>query len=122
MLALFLLSVAVQYNDPDPVRWMAIYGAAAIVCVFEIRRRTPLWLPAGVAAIALLWGAIGMGYASHSDALGQMFAHWEMKNIHIEEERELYGLTIVTVWMVAVGIAGWRRRTRRGESSGPAVS
>ena len=31
MCALFLLSVVVQWNDPDPLRWMAIYGAAFVV-------------------------------------------------------------------------------------------
>src|SRR6185436_18072219 len=109
MLPLFLLSVAVQYNDPDPIRWMAIYGAAAVVCVLEIRRRTPRWLPLVVAGVALAWAILGIGYLSHSDALGQMFAQWEMKNVHVEEERELYGLTIVTAWMLAVAIAVWRR-------------
>ena len=31
MLAVFILCIAVQYNDPDPGIWMLIYGLAAIV-------------------------------------------------------------------------------------------
>ena len=31
----FLLFAVVQYNDPDPVRWMAIYLAAALCCALE---------------------------------------------------------------------------------------
>ena len=34
-LAAFLFSVAVQFNDPDPLRWVAVYGAAAIVCLLQ---------------------------------------------------------------------------------------
>ena len=28
MALLFCLSIAVQYNDPDPIAWVCIYGAA----------------------------------------------------------------------------------------------
>ena len=28
----FVLSVLVQYNDPDPGRWVLMYGAAALIC------------------------------------------------------------------------------------------
>ena len=52
MLPLFVLSVVVQYNDPDPIRWMSIYGAAAVVCGLELRRKTPLWLPLDAALAA----------------------------------------------------------------------
>jgi hypothetical protein len=111
MLLMFLLSVAVQYNDPDPIRWMSVYGAAAVACVLEIRRKTPLWLPLVLALVAFIW-ALSIGYVSHNDAVAAMFAQWEMKNIHVEETREMYGLTIVWVWMLAVAVAWWVRRTR----------
>lgn len=46
MVPLFLLAVAVQWNDPDPVRWMAIYGAAFGVClVVALSRPLPLAAP-----------------------------------------------------------------------------
>ena len=51
MLAMFVFSVAVQYNDPDPLPWMAIYAAAAVVCGFEIRRKTPLLAPVVVSML-----------------------------------------------------------------------
>jgi hypothetical protein len=113
MLPLFLFSVAVQYNDPDPIRWMAIYGIAAVVCGLELWRRTPTWLPAVVMLIAVAW-AIGIGYGAHADAVRHMFDQWEMKNVHVEEAREQYGLTIVAAWMLAVTIAAWRRARRTG--------
>lgn len=111
MLPLFLFSVAVQYNDPDPVRWMSIYGAAAVVCALELWRKTPVWLPALLVLVAVVW-AITIGYGAHADAVRHMFDQWEMKNVHVEEAREQYGLTIVAVWMLAVTAAAWRRRRR----------
>ncbi len=30
MAALFLIAAALQYNDPDPLRWLAVYGLAAL--------------------------------------------------------------------------------------------
>lgn len=31
---LFILFAAVQYNDPDPIHWMALYLFVAAVCGF----------------------------------------------------------------------------------------
>jgi hypothetical protein len=106
---MFAFSVAVQYNDPDPVRWMAIYGAALIVSILEVRRRTPLWLPAVVALAALVWAlTIAPRVIGHVRFL-DMFASFEMKNEGIEESREMYGLLIVAAWMAVVLLVARRR-------------
>lgn len=110
MLALFLFAAAVQYNDPDPFVWMAIYVAAAAVCATEARRRTPPWLAAGVMTAALLWAASIAYRASGLAPLASLFAEWEMRDAAVEEAREMYGLLIVGVWMLAITIAAIRRR------------
>jgi hypothetical protein len=108
---MFAFSVAVQYNDPDPIRWMAIYGAALVVSVLEIRRRTPRWLPVLVAIVALVWAAtIAPRVIGHVRFL-DMFASFEMKNEGIEESREMYGLLIVAAWMAVVLLLAERRRS-----------
>jgi hypothetical protein len=53
----FCACVAVQFNDPDPGRWIVIYTAAAVACgldAFGLRR--PI-LPWGLLGVALLWAA-----------------------------------------------------------------
>ena len=35
MAAMFLLSAVLQYNDPDPLRWIALYAAAALACATD---------------------------------------------------------------------------------------
>jgi hypothetical protein len=108
MLLMFLFSAAVQFNDPDPLRWIGIYGAAAAVSGLEIRRRAPAWAPAAVALIALVWAA-SLYYRAHDVPISSMFAEWEMRDLRVEEAREMYGLTIVGVWMIVIVSVVWRR-------------
>jgi hypothetical protein len=111
MLVIFIFSVVVQYNDPDPIAWMAIYGAAAVVCGLEIRRRSSWWAPAAILVIALVWG---LGLAPHVIGVvpfTEMFSAFEMKDAGVEESREMYGLWIIAAWMAAVAVAAWRRRS-----------
>ena len=57
MLLMFAFSAIVQFNDPDPSRWIAIYAAATLVCGFELGRRVKPMLAALISAAALAWAA-----------------------------------------------------------------
>ena len=109
MLLLFLFSGIVQFNDPDPLPWLAIYLAAATVCGLEIRRRTPVWAPFALAIASLFWSA-SIAMRAHDVPISALFAEWEMRNLRVEEAREMYGLVIVGSWMIAVAGARWARR------------
>jgi len=108
-LLLFLMSVAVQVNDPDPARWMLMYGAAAVACALSLARRLPRWLPMAIAAVAVLWGLTILPRVLGKVPFLDMFAAWEMKDIGIEESREAYGLLLVATWML---VLVWRNRAR----------
>ena len=48
---LFLVSAALQFNDPDPLYWSVAYAAAALACVrFAMRSgpRTLVWVALGI--------------------------------------------------------------------------
>jgi hypothetical protein len=113
MVALFALAVAVQWNDPDPVRWMAVYGAACAISLMAARGRPPHpAVPIILAVIATAWAvaiAVGVG----GDNYRHMFDAWEMRTPAIEEAREASGLLIVTGWMLVVVVTS-RRLRRRG--------
>jgi hypothetical protein len=113
LLLAFLFSAAVQYNDPDPLRWMAVYGAAAAVCVAELLRRTRLAYPLAVAIVALGWAATIAPRVIGAVRFTDMFAEFEMKNAGVEESREMYGLLIVAAWMGLVALATGLRSARR---------
>lgn len=97
--AAFLFSVIVQYNDPDPVRWMAMYGAALISCILFAagRKLWPVFAIVGI--IALLWAIDWAPGVLGKTRPSEMFEAWEMKNERVEEAREFWGLMIVVAWM-----------------------
>lgn len=107
--ALFGFAVAVQYNDPDPLRWMAIYGAGLVACVLWEIRRMPRALAIAVAFAALgwtIWSALG----THLTApLGEALTDWHMHAGGSEELREALGLFLLSAWTAALAI-----RPKRG--------
>jgi len=110
MAAVFVYAAALQYNDPDPLRWAAIYLAAAAACVLCIASRLS-WQVAGVIAlIALVWaGALAARLVGHVSLL-QMFDTWKMTNAAVEEAREMFGLLIIAAWMGVLLVGTLRRR------------
>ena len=107
---LFLFAAVVQYNDPDPTRWMIVYGSAALVCILATRSialARGFWLaPAFVAVVALLWAASIFLGIEHPLMPWRMFDEWEMKDVAVEETRETFGLLIVAGWMTMTAFFG----------------
>jgi hypothetical protein len=114
MLVMFVFSAVVQVNDPDPVSWIAIYTAAAMVCALVLVERQRWWVAAIVGAVALVWAATLSPRVLGIVPFTSMFEEFEMKDIHIEESREMYGLLIVAAWMLVVALVLWQR-SRRAE-------
>lgn len=115
MLLLFLFGAAVQFNDPDPVRWIAIYGLAAVACLLSLMRRLRWPFPALLCAVCLVWAATLAPRVLGRVPFGDMFGAFEMRNVGIEESREMYGLTIIAAWMAALAV---RERLDRRSWSG----
>jgi hypothetical protein len=108
---LFAVAVVVQYNDPDPIQWMLVYGAAALLSGWSVRRYPPTPLPATVVVIALVW-ALGLlpvvlgELPNFAQAAGSI----AMMAPGVEETREALGLLIVVCWLVAIAVASHRAR------------
>lgn len=101
---LFLVSLSLQYNDPEPLRWMLIYGAAAGVSFL-----TPWWPIAKkiallVVVVALAWilwlSPEIVGVISFSD----LFLKMNAKGGAVEAGREAGGLAIVVAWMLCCAL------------------
>ena len=105
MTALFALAAVVQLNDPDPIRWIAVYAIAAVIsATAAVTARVPRRAAALLAAAALAWAiSIAAGGAA-PDAYLRMFEAWEMRSAAIEEAREVSGLLIVAAWMTAIAV------------------
>ena len=109
---LFMFAVVVQFNDPDPLKWVLIYAAAAWASFLSALGRVTRLLPSGIAAVALLWAATIVPRVVGRVPFADMFREWEMQNAGVEESRELYGLMLIAVWMASVAMRATRRSLR----------
>jgi hypothetical protein len=92
MPVLFAFAAALQFNDPDPVQWVAIYATACVLSLFAVlRRRVAPAIVLAVALVAIAWAAaIAFGGPAISE-YEHMFDAWEMKSPSVEEAREASG-------------------------------
>jgi hypothetical protein len=114
MAMLFVLATVVQYNDPDPLRWMALYGAAAVLSAWSAARPRAVssWAPALLGLVALTWGALlGLGVAGQV-RFADLFRSWHMEQERVEEAREAIGLFIVAAWMAVLALGPFVREAR----------
>ena len=110
MLLLFTFGAAVQLNDPDPVRWIAVYALAAAACLLSLLRRLHWTLPAILGVGTLVWAATLAPHVIGRVPFGDMFGAFEMRNVGIEKSREMYGLLIIAAWMTVLGLRARRLR------------
>jgi hypothetical protein len=101
---MFLLFAFVQINDPDPVLWILIYGALAVICILAAFR-TYYKIVMIILAIAL---------AAYSVILFPGVTEWmaqpdrsilfddiaKMQHPYVEEAREFLGLMICEVVLI----------------------
>lgn len=103
---IFILSAALQYNDPDPYIWMPIYLYGAFLCYQALRKNY-------VPGLFILGLVVYLGYAVYLFFDKQGVLNWA--NEHnaesitqtmkatkpwIEETREFGGLLILTIALV----------------------
>jgi hypothetical protein len=115
MLLLFAFGAAVQFNDPDPARWIAVYGLATVACLLSLLRRLHWAFPALLCVVTLVWSATLARHVIGRVPFSAMFGAFEMKDVGIEESREMYGLLIIAAWMTALALRARRRTTFGGE-------
>ena len=110
MILAFLFSVIVQYNDPDPLLWMLIYGAAMIACVLYALGKLPSFLPIMITSIALVWTLSLATQVIGKVGFSELFQAFEMKDERVEVGREFGGLLIITVWMSVLSAVRFRQQ------------
>ena len=95
---LFLLFVIVQFNDPDPLLWIVVYGSMVMVSIMSIYRRYPTGIMIVMASGFLIMTILYFdGFATwfNSDDRSLLFDDLaKMQYPYIEEAREFLGLLI----------------------------
>ena len=110
-LVAYLLSAAVQYNDPDTLPWIAIYLAAALMCLARLTGHPPVWLPPTLLAISLVWAGFLMPQVVGQVSPQEVFESLSMRTREVEEAREIGGLLLVASWSGVLTVVGIRRES-----------
>ena len=115
--ALMGLSAALQFNDPDPLSWIAFYGCAALAGFLYTARFGPFF--------CLGVSAVGAGWASQIAQAHYRLLDWsnlaqsmQAQTPGIELGREIGGLSLASAWLAALGIGQWMRRRERERARG----
>lgn len=90
---LFSISAVLQYNDPDPILWVVIYGSAVLVTLGFLFDKVSYLAP----LILGLAGLLGFVYLLPEKFEGFGISDGNIKNI--EEAREAFGLLIMAIVM-----------------------
>lgn len=101
------ISAALQYNDPDPVRWIVLYlaaGAAAVVAWVQPRAWSA---PLVVAVVALGWAVLLWAGVAGTVETSDLWKRMSEKGGKVEEMREAGGLSLV---VIGGALAAWRAR------------
>ena len=100
---LFVLSAALQYNDPDPYVWMPIYLYGAVLCWLAFRDKyypkaylTGIIIYAVYAIGLFFWKNGVLDWATEHNA-EDIAATMKAEKPWIEETREFFGLLLLII-------------------------
>jgi hypothetical protein len=107
---LFSLSVGLQVNDPDPIRWMVIYGAAALA-IAALPAANKVWCAVGtvIGVVAAAWGAYLGSQVASKIGFSDLFSKMSEKGGAVEVGREAGGLVIVAVALLTLSLYRYLR-------------
>lgn len=92
----FILSAAVQLNDPDPLVWILLYGIGAAASFLFLGKKLP---PPVYLVLGIVYFAIAI-YQWPPEFEGFLFGEVQtMRSLNIELARESFGMGIVGVAM-----------------------
>lgn len=102
---LFSIAALLQYNDPDALLWAVIYGSAALVTLGFLFKKLSHYVPLILGLLAI----VGFIYLFPDKFEGFGVEDGDVKNI--EEAREAFGLLIIAIVMIVIGVRIRVRKT-----------
>ena len=96
----YSICVGLQYNDPDPLRWIAIYGAAAVAMALLPARRVFVIPAVGVGLVAAIWGAYLGHQVKDTLYMSDLWLKMSEKGGAVEVGREAADLGLVALTLL----------------------
>jgi len=110
---MFLVFAFVQINDPDPVIWILIYGAMAVLSIMAIFNFYPRKFIIGLLVVYVLYSIVyipGVLEWLKQDDKSLLFDDVaKMQYPYVEEAREFLGLMICVIVLVGFIIRARRK-------------
>jgi hypothetical protein len=110
---MFLLFAFVQINDPDPVIWILIYGAMAVLSIMAIFKFYPTKFTIGLLVVYILYSFVfipGVLEWLKQDDKSMLFDDVaKMQYPYVEEAREFLGLFICIIVLIFFVIRARRK-------------
>lgn len=110
---MFLTFAFVQINDPDPVIWILIYGAMAVLSIMAIFEYYPKKFIIGLLVLYVLYSSVyfpGVLEWLRKDNKALLFDDLaKMQFPYIEEAREFLGLMICVVVLLFYTLRSGRK-------------
>jgi hypothetical protein len=103
---LFIISAALQFNDPDPYLWITIYGVAALLAYMNIVNKHDRLSHLGMLLACLIYG---FTLVFKKDGVISWFRDHDAESLvqsmkatkpWIENAREFGGLMIIAVFLI----------------------
>ncbi len=98
---MFLVFAFVQVNDPDPVLWILIYGAMAVISIMAIFEFYPKKVIIGLLVVYVLYSFVympGVLEWLRQDNKALLFDDFaKMQYPYVEQAREFLGLLICII-------------------------
>ncbi len=96
MIILFGYTIVVQFNNPDPFFWIALYGLSVLTSIgslVSLPMPGVLWIILGIYTAAIVW------LSPHfSNTSLDAFTDIGMKGMEEALVRELWGMVICALW------------------------
>lgn len=113
---MFLLFAIVQFNDPDPLIWILVYGAMVVVTVMAAFRYFNRWLLRALLLLFIAYSTLfvsGFWYwLTHQDK-GALFDDLaKMQYPYVEETREFLGLIICIIVLASYLVIAPKQRSK----------
>lgn len=108
---LLAVTAALQFNDPDPIYWVGVYGlAAAVPALHAVGRNSPFLaaLTLGMILSGMIYAAPGFIDYLQSGRYGTITGSMNGPDAYVEPAREFIGLAMA---LAIVAFYAWRWRT-----------
>ena len=115
---LFVVSAALQYNDPDPILWIPIYLYGAVLCLFAFRGKyftTAMIIGISLYALYAIYlfftdeGVVDWVTKHEAESLTQSM---KASSPWIEDTREFFGLCILSFVLLMDVLYAKRKKLR----------